>query len=102
MFVLLLQGNPGRLQSGECTTTNRRLRDDTTAALPNGTAILYDQVSGRPVDEGRQLYDKTGEITVAVDEAMEMDASLVKWVDSRPIRGGDSDLHYVFVWLFVF
>ena len=55
-------------------------------SLPNGT-VLYDQASGLPISEGRELYDKHSETVLQMDQSAELDASLVKWVDSRPIRG---------------
>ncbi|KAK7105372.1 palmitoyltransferase ZDHHC23-like [Littorina saxatilis] len=80
------KGNPGRLRSGEHPLEMRTMAGS-EQSLPNGT-VLYDQASGRPLDEGRQLYDKHSEMAIQIDHSAELDASMVKWVDSRPIRGG--------------
>lgn len=84
------KGNPGFLRSGERernSAQTRRPQSPAEPSIPNGTR-LYDQASGRPLDEGRQLFDQNSvEMSIQIDQS-DMDASAVKWVDSRPIRGG--------------
>ncbi|KAK7499807.1 hypothetical protein BaRGS_00008898 [Batillaria attramentaria] len=83
-------GNPGILRSGEGShgnTPGKRMSSAAEPSLPND-ARLYDQASGRPLDDGRQLFDKNSVETAVQIDHSDMDASAVKWVDSRPIRGG--------------
>lgn len=92
MFYMLYKakGNPGILRSGERSHSHSQPQRTVSPAdhsLPNG-ALLYDQASGRPLADGRQLFDKdSAETAIQIDHS-DMDASAVKWVDSRPIRGG--------------
>lgn len=84
------KGNPGHLRSGDrthsITLSKRTIVAGRRASLPNGTT-LYDHSSGQPRDEGNQIYDKDSvEISIPTDQSF-LDASSVKWVDSRPIRG---------------
>lgn len=84
------KGNPGHLRSGDSThsitLSKRTIVAGRRASLPNGTT-LYDHSSGQPRDEGNQIYDKDSvEISIPTDQSF-LDASSVKWVDSRPIRG---------------
>ena len=79
---------------------SKRSKVDREPNLPNVT-VLYDQASGLPIDEGRELYDKQSETVIQIDHSAELDASLVKWVDSRPIRGQLMNLG-LFFYFFVF
>ncbi|XP_076438179.1 palmitoyltransferase ZDHHC23-like [Babylonia areolata] len=81
------KGDPGILRSGEQSSRGRSKRH-CDSPLPNGATVLYDQASGRAVSEGRPLYDKTSDTAIQIDSSSELDAAMVKWVDSRPIRGG--------------
>lgn len=48
---------------------------------------MYEQENGQPVENGRPLLGSDSIQTSIQVEQPELDASIVKWVDSRPISG---------------